>query len=200
MPPRVAPLVVAWLVGLPFVAGADMGLCDSPAFLPFHAWLLAGAALACLLAVLARRPPLLTWFDAALLALEQPGSVIRVLWTREQELANAPLASAHLVDLKARLSNDGRIDRWSHELWSNGYSSRPGRAATSVLLAAPHLPYGQPAPIAINPPLAAGGGGDRNAVPGYAFENFNITNHRLLDMPLRTSAMRALACCTVYSP
>jgi CO/xanthine dehydrogenase Mo-binding subunit len=131
-------------------------------------------------------------FDAALLALEQPGSVIRVLWTREQELANAPLASAHLVDLKARLSNDGRIDRWSHELWSNGYSSRPGRAATSVLLAAPHLPYGQPAPIAINPPLAAGGGGDRNAVPGYAFENFNITNHRLLDMPLRTSAMRAL--------
>jgi CO/xanthine dehydrogenase Mo-binding subunit len=131
-------------------------------------------------------------FDAVLLALEKPGHVIRVLWTREQELANAPLASAHLVDLKASLSADGRIERWSHELWSNGYSSRPGRAGTSVLLAAPHLPYGQPAPIAINPPLAAGGGGDRNAVPGYAFEHMVITNHRLLDMPLRTSAMRAL--------
>ncbi len=131
-------------------------------------------------------------FDAVLLALEQPGNTVRVLWTREQELANAPLASAHLVDLHATLSEDGRIERWSHELWSNGYSSRPGRAGTSVLLAAPHLPYGQPAPIAINPPLAAGGGGDRNAVPGYAFEHMAITNHRLLEMPLRTSAMRAL--------
>lgn len=131
-------------------------------------------------------------FDAALIALENPGPVVRVLWTREQELANAPLASAHLVDLRATLSEDGQITRWSHELWSNGYSSRPGRAGASVLLAAPHLPHGQPAPIAINPPLAAGGGGDRNAVPGYAFEHMAITNHRLLEMPLRTSAMRAL--------
>jgi nicotinate dehydrogenase subunit B len=131
-------------------------------------------------------------FDAALLALQQPGRVVRVLWTREQELSHAPLASAHLVDLSATLSADGHITRWHHELWSNGYSSRPGRAGTSVLLAAPHLPYGQAAPIAINPPLAAGGGGDRNAVPGYAFEQFAVTNHRLLEMPIRTSAMRAL--------
>jgi CO/xanthine dehydrogenase Mo-binding subunit len=46
--------------------------------------------------------------------------------------------------------------------------------------------------VAINPPLAAGGGGDRNAVPGYSFEHLSVTNHRLLEMPLRTSAMRAL--------
>ena len=131
-------------------------------------------------------------FDAVLLALEQPGQTVRVLWTREQELANAPLGSAHLVDMQAHLSADGQIEGWSHELWSNGYSSRPGRSGTSVLLAAPHLPYGQPAPIAINPPLAAGGGGDRNAVPGYAFAHMTVTNHRLLEMPLRTSAMRAL--------
>lgn len=69
MPPRVAPLVVAWLIGLPFVAGADMGLGDSMAFLPFHAWLLGGAALACLQAVLARMPPAITWFDVSLLLL-----------------------------------------------------------------------------------------------------------------------------------
>ncbi len=131
-------------------------------------------------------------FDAVLMALEKPGRTVRVLWTREQELANAPLGSAHLVDLSATLSPGGLIERWHHELWSNGYSSRPGRSGTSVLLAAPHLPHGQPAPIAINPPLAAGGGGDRNAVPGYAFEHLAVTNHRLLEMPIRTSAMRAL--------
>lgn len=131
-------------------------------------------------------------FDAVLLALQKPGRTVRVLWTREQELANAPLGSAHLVDLSATLDDQGQIARWHHELWSNGYSSRPGRSGTSVLLAAPHLPHGQPAPIAINPPLAAGGGGDRNAVPGYAFEHMAVTNHRLLEMPIRTSAMRAL--------
>lgn len=131
-------------------------------------------------------------FDAVLMALHQPGHVVRVLWTREQELANAPLGSAHLVDMQATLSTDGRIERWSHELWANGYSSRPGRSAVSVLLAAPHLPGGQTPPVAINPPLAAGGGGDRNAVPGYAFPHFDITTYRLLEMPLRTSAMRAL--------
>ncbi|MBM4096110.1 MAG: hypothetical protein FJ261_04975 [Planctomycetes bacterium] len=69
MPPRVAPLLAAWLTGLPFVAAADIGLCDSLSFLPFHAWLLAGAALACLQAVLARRPPVLTIFDVALLIM-----------------------------------------------------------------------------------------------------------------------------------
>jgi CO/xanthine dehydrogenase Mo-binding subunit len=131
-------------------------------------------------------------FDAVLLAMQKPGAVIRVLWTREQELANAPLGSAHLVDMQATLDADGQIDRWRHELWANGYSSRPGRSSTSVLLAAAHLPHGQTPPVAINPPLAAGGGGDRNSVPGYALPHYSVTTHRLLDMPLRTSAMRAL--------
>lgn len=131
-------------------------------------------------------------FDAVLLAMQKPGAVIRVLWTREQELANAPLGSAHLVDMQATLDADGQIERWRHELWANGYSSRPGRSSTSVLLAAAHLPHGQTPPVAINPPLAAGGGGDRNSVPGYALPHYSVTTHRLLDMPLRTSAMRAL--------
>jgi CO/xanthine dehydrogenase Mo-binding subunit len=44
----------------------------------------------------------------------------------------------------------------------------------------------------MNPPLAAGGGADRNAVPAYAVPNLKVLNHRLMVMPLRTSAMRAL--------
>ena len=41
-------------------------------------------------------------------------------------------------------------------------------------------------------PLKTGGGADRNAVPAYNFPNYAITSHRLLEMPLRTSALRSL--------
>ena len=131
-------------------------------------------------------------FDAALLAMAHPGEPVRVVWSRADELSQAPLGSAHLVSLRARLTNDGRISHWHHELWANGYSSRPGRAMVPTLLGASQRANGQPIPLAINPPLAAGGGSDRNAVPGYSFENTHAVNHRLTVMPIRTSAMRAL--------
>ena len=130
--------------------------------------------------------------DAALLALSSPGAPVRVVWSRADELSQAPLGSAHLVSLRARLTDDGRISHWHHELWANGYSSRPGRAALPTLLGASQRANGQPIPLAINPPLAAGGGSDRNAVPGYTIEHTHVVNHRLTVMPIRTSAMRAL--------
>ena len=130
--------------------------------------------------------------DAALLAMAQPGGPVRVVWSRADELSQAPLGSAHLVSLRARLTDDGRISHWHHELWANGYSSRPGRSVVPTLLGASQRAHGQPIPLAINPPLAAGGGSDRNAVPGYSFENTHAVNHRLTVMPIRTSAMRAL--------
>ena len=43
-----------------------------------------------------------------------------------------------------------------------------------------------------NPPLAGGGGADRNSLPAYDFPAWTITSHRLLTMPIRTSAMRSL--------
>ena len=46
--------------------------------------------------------------------------------------------------------------------------------------------------VAANPPLAGGGGAERNAVPLYDFPAWRITNHRLLTMPIRTSALRTL--------
>ena len=131
-------------------------------------------------------------FDAVLMALKCPGVHVRVLWTREDELAHAPLGAAQSVQLQACVDPGGQITHWQHELWANGYSSRPGRARSSTLLAASQMAGGEPLPIAINPPLAAGGGADRNAVPGYALANVNVINHRLMVMPLRTSAMRGL--------
>lgn len=131
-------------------------------------------------------------FDAARLAMTRPGDPVRVVWSRADELSQAPLGSAHLVSLRARLNAQGRISHWHHELWANGYSSRPGRSVVPTLLGASQCAQGQPMPLAINPPLAAGGGSDRNAIPGYSFDNTHVVNHRLTVMPIRTSAMRAL--------
>jgi CO/xanthine dehydrogenase Mo-binding subunit len=131
-------------------------------------------------------------FDAALLAMAMSGDPVRVVWSRADELSQAPLGSAHLVSLRARLDAQGQITHWHHELWANGYSSRPGRAVLPTLLGASQRANGQAIPLAINPPLAAGGGSDRNAVPGYTFKHTHVVNHRLTVMPIRTSAMRAL--------
>jgi CO/xanthine dehydrogenase Mo-binding subunit len=46
--------------------------------------------------------------------------------------------------------------------------------------------------ISTNPPPGSGGGGDRNSVPSYDFPSWTITSHRLLTMPIRTSALRTL--------
>jgi CO/xanthine dehydrogenase Mo-binding subunit len=40
--------------------------------------------------------------------------------------------------------------------------------------------------------MARGGGAGRNSVPGYDFPAYQVVNHRLMEMPLRTSALRSL--------
>jgi CO/xanthine dehydrogenase Mo-binding subunit len=131
-------------------------------------------------------------FDAVLMALRCPGQPVRVLWSRADELTHSPLGSAHRAMLKARCDTTGQITHWHHELWANGYSSRPGRALTPALLAASERAEATPLPLPINPPLAAGGGAERNAVPAYTLPHLKVLNHRLTVAPLRTSAMRAL--------
>jgi CO/xanthine dehydrogenase Mo-binding subunit len=131
-------------------------------------------------------------FDAVLMALACPGQPVRVQWSRADELTHSLFGSAHAVELQARLDDDGQLTHWQHTLWANGYSSRPGRAKTPTLLAASERAQATPLPLPINPPLAAGGGADRNAVPAYTVPYLKVVNHRLTVMPLRTSAMRAL--------
>jgi CO/xanthine dehydrogenase Mo-binding subunit len=131
-------------------------------------------------------------FDAVLMALRCPGEPVRVQWSRADELTHSPFGAAHRVELQARIDSSGHLSHWQHQLWANGYSSRPGRAPTPALLAASERADAVPLPLPINPPLAAGGGADRNAVPAYAVPNLKVINHRLTVMPLRTSAMRAL--------
>ncbi len=133
-------------------------------------------------------------FDAVLLAREARGRTVRLLWSRADELGCGPFGPAHLVTLGADLDRNGRVTRWHHELWANGYTARPGRAEPGQLsfLGASQLDRPFVAPVSLDPPASAGGGSDRNAVPLYAFARQEVVVNRLLDMPIRTSAIRAL--------
>jgi CO/xanthine dehydrogenase Mo-binding subunit len=130
--------------------------------------------------------------DAAVVAHAFPGHAVRLLWTREDELSCAPFGAAMAVDLRASVDAEGRIAHWEHEIWSNGHSMRPGREKVPVFHAAPLLARGFPRQLALNVPIASGGGAERNSVPTYQFGSHRIINHRLQTMPLRTSALRSL--------
>jgi CO/xanthine dehydrogenase Mo-binding subunit len=47
-------------------------------------------------------------------------------------------------------------------------------------------------PPAVDPPADRGYGSQRNAVPYYDFARVDVTAHRLLTMPIRTSSLRSL--------
>src|SRR5437763_1066114 len=97
-----------------------------------------------------------------------------------------------VVDVEADLDDAGDILAWRHTIWSNGHTSRPGRGKKPALLGAWHLDRPFERRPAINPPFAAGGGAERNAMPLYTFPAWQIVNHWVLAMPLRTSALRSL--------
>lgn len=131
-------------------------------------------------------------FDAAWLARHAPGRHVRVQWSRAAEMAHAPLGPAMSVRIEAALGSGGRIARWQQEVWSQGHGTRPGRDVTPALLGAWQTARPWPVPMAVNAPMAAGGGSERNAEPPYAVPALRVLNHRVLAMPLRVSALRAL--------
>ena len=129
--------------------------------------------------------------DAVLLARDAGGRPVRVLWSREDELGWEPHGPAMAIDVSAGIDASGNVVQWTLENYSNGHTTRPGRAATPALLAAGHLAKPFEMPIAINPP-APPGGSERNAAPLYEFAGCRVICHRVLDMPLRVSALRSL--------
>jgi CO/xanthine dehydrogenase Mo-binding subunit len=131
-------------------------------------------------------------FDAARLARAAGGRPVRVQWSRADELAWAPFGPAMAVEIEADVDDAGGIVHWRHTLWSNGHTSRPGRAKSPALLGAWHLSKPFDRLPAINPPVAGGGGADRNSIPLYTFPAWQIVNHWIMAMPLRASALRSL--------
>ncbi|MCK1295298.1 molybdopterin cofactor-binding domain-containing protein [Bradyrhizobium sp. 30] len=128
--------------------------------------------------------------DAVLLAKAAGGRPVRVQWSRHDEMSYAPFGAA--IEIEADLNADNEIVGWRHAIWSNGHAARPGRAAQPALLAATEITNPYPRLVSTNPPPANGGGGDRNSVPLYDLPSWTVTSHRLLTMPVRTSALRTL--------
>jgi nicotinate dehydrogenase subunit B len=130
--------------------------------------------------------------DAALLARAASGRPVRLQWSRQDEMTHAPFGAAMAIEIEADLDAQGEIVDWRHSIWGNGHVARPGRAALPALLAGTEIANPFPRTVATNPPQATGGGADRNSVPLYDFPSWTVECHRLLTMPIRTSALRTL--------
>ena len=131
-------------------------------------------------------------FDAVLLARAVPGRPVQVLWSRRDELAWSPFGSAMSADVRATVDVSGRLSSWTYDVWSQGHTARPGYAGVPGLLAAAYLEEPLSYPGATDPPLPAGAGTARNAVPIYDVGPRRVTAHRVLDSPIRSSALRSL--------
>ncbi|PUE26326.1 hypothetical protein B9Z39_11350 [Limnohabitans sp. JirII-29] len=131
-------------------------------------------------------------FDAAWLARFARGAPVRVLWSRHDEMAWSPLGPAMSVGVQAGLDAQDRVVFWQHDVWSQGHGTRPGRNATPALLGCwlQHADF--PILLAENAAMSAGGGSERNAVPPYQFDALQVLNHRVMQMPMRVSALRGL--------
>ncbi|MFL6820930.1 MAG: molybdopterin cofactor-binding domain-containing protein [Bradyrhizobium sp.] len=130
--------------------------------------------------------------DAVLLARAVNGRPVRVQWSRQDEMCHSPFGAAMSIEIEANLDAANEVVGWRHSIWSNGHTARPGRAAQPALLAATELKNPFPRYIATNPAQANGGGAERNSVPLYEFPGWQIECHRVLTMPIRTSALRTL--------
>jgi CO/xanthine dehydrogenase Mo-binding subunit len=130
--------------------------------------------------------------DAVLLAKAAGGKPVRVQWTRADEMTHGPFGAAMAIEIEADLDANNEIVAWRHAIWSNGHAARPGRGTKPTLLAGYELADPFPRAISGNPPQANGGGADRNSIPLYDFPSWKVESHRLLTMPVRTSALRTL--------
>jgi nicotinate dehydrogenase subunit B len=131
-------------------------------------------------------------FDAVLLARAVPGRPVQVQWSRRDELTWSPFGSAMTSEAEATVDASGKVLSWSYDVWGQGHTARPGYAGVPGLLAATHLAEPATYPAATDPPVRAGGGTVRNAVPIYRLGRRRVTGHRVLESPVRSSALRAL--------
>ncbi|HKA46450.1 MAG TPA: molybdopterin cofactor-binding domain-containing protein [Burkholderiales bacterium] len=127
--------------------------------------------------------------DAALVAVAFPGRPVRIQLMREQEHAWEPYGSAMMSSARARVDPTGRIEAWEYSVWSGSHNTRPGAAGNLLPARLLQSPFEQPVPRPIPQPT---GGGDRNAIPYYRFDNTRVVHHFLPAVPLRVSALRSL--------
>lgn len=128
--------------------------------------------------------------DAAVIAMQMPGTPIRIRWRREEEFVYEPKSPAMLVKVRALVDASGKPSDWTAEIWSGNHNGRPGGG--NALLAGYALPGQEPFPQAGEVPDAAGGGATRNAEPIYDIADKRIIHHMVTETPVRVSALRGL--------
>ena len=122
--------------------------------------------------------------DAALLS-QAVGRPVRVQWGRADEFAWEPKGPAMLSHVRAGLSPAGQIVAWEYDVWTPTHTTRPGgepvRLLAGQLIDPPHrtVPFRNI-------------GGDRNAIPNFAFPHHRVTAHWLTAPPLRPGSLRSL--------
>jgi len=123
--------------------------------------------------------------EAAILAIANPGKHIRLQWSREDEHAWEPYGSAMLMDVSARLDEQGKITDWHCNLWSDTHGTRPGGKPENL------LPARYTRKNYSDKPGGYSGGAYRNADPYYEIPNQQV-DINFFDGPLRVSALRSL--------
>jgi len=128
--------------------------------------------------------------DAAIIALQMPGTPVRVRWRREEEFVHEPKSPSMVVKVRALIGADGKPADWTAEIWSGNHNGRPGGG--NSLLGEEALPGYVALPPANEVPEAAGGGATRNAEPLYDIAHKRIVHHMITEQPVRVSALRGL--------
>jgi nicotinate dehydrogenase subunit B len=126
--------------------------------------------------------------EAALLARAVPGSPVRVLWSRADELMHSPLGPAAVVKAIATVGDDGMLAAMTLDITGQPYGHRPDRDGRANLLAAEYLEGA----VARAPAGDIATGMERNAVPIYAIPNVRVTKRVASELPFRTSSLRSL--------
>lgn len=131
-------------------------------------------------------------FDAVLLARAVPGRPVKVIWSRVDEFRSAPMGPAMTTRVRALVGPDGKVKAMDVEVKSPPHSGRPSTNGTPNLRAAAYLSDPIPPARQSDPPLARGGGADRNAVPSYDIAGVRVRKRLVHDLPYRTSSLRSL--------
>src|SRR5258706_6455494 len=97
--------------------------------------------------------------DAALVARATGGRPVKLQWMRDDEFQWEPYGSAMVMKLSGGLDAQGNVVGWTHDVWSHPHNNRPGAAGGGKLLASWHLEKPSKAPLPVDPPQPALGGG-----------------------------------------
>ena len=118
--------------------------------------------------------------EAAMLS-KAVGKPVRVQWSREEELGWDPKGPPQLLELRATLTPEGRIDAWETEMWLP-------RATANL----EWIPLLSPQAAGLKQPVGqATGLATQNGDPSYPANAVKVRVHWLGAAPLRPSNIRA---------